>query len=42
LDDIHDLFNIWLVKRKNTADYEHPTEKPPVLHEKALKRCSKP
>jgi len=41
-DDIMDTFNIWLVKRLNTQDYSHPTEKPASLYEKALRRCSKP
>jgi len=41
-DDILDLFNIWLVKRLPGQDYEHPTQKPPSLHEKALRRCTKP
>lgn len=40
-DDILDLFNIWLAKRLPAQDYEHPTEKPPILHEKALRRCTK-
>ncbi len=42
LDDILDLFNIWLEKRKTGVDYDHPTEKPPTLHEKAIRRCTKP
>lgn len=42
IDDIVDLFEIWLVKRLPTSSYEHPTQKPPTLHEKALKRCSRP
>jgi site-specific DNA-methyltransferase (adenine-specific) len=42
IDDIMDLFEIWLVKRLPGQSYEHPTEKPPSLHEKALRRCSKP
>jgi DNA modification methylase len=37
-----DLFNIWLVKRVNGQDYEHPTQKPPTLYEKAFRRCTKP
>lgn len=41
-DDILDLLNIWLVKKLPTQTYEHPTQKPPSLHEKALRRCSKP
>jgi DNA modification methylase len=40
-DDVLDLFNIWLVKRIASQKYEHPTEKPPSLHEKALRRCTK-
>ncbi|MDD4610467.1 MAG: DNA modification methylase [Patescibacteria group bacterium] len=42
IEDIYDMIDIWLAKRINGTDYEHPTEKPPVLHEKALRRCSKP
>jgi DNA modification methylase len=41
LDDIYDIFNIWLSKRLPTLSYEHPTEKPPTLHEKALRRCTR-
>jgi DNA modification methylase len=41
-DDILDLFSIWLVKRKAGQDYLHPTEKPITLHEKPLRRCTKP
>lgn len=41
-DDILDLFDIWLVKRMAAQDYEHPTQKPPSLYEKAFRRCSKP
>lgn len=42
IDDIVDLFDIWLAKRDPAASYQHPTQKPPSLHEKALKRCSAP
>jgi len=42
LDDIADLFNLWLVDRGNTQGYKHPTQKPVTLHEKPLKRCSAP
>ncbi|MBN1262837.1 MAG: DNA modification methylase [Candidatus Pacebacteria bacterium] len=42
IDDILDLFNIWLVKRLSSQDYEHPTQKPPTLYEKAFRRCSRP
>ena len=40
IDDILDLLNIWLVKRLPGGEYEHPTEKSPTLHEKALRRCT--
>lgn len=42
LDDIIDVFDIWLAKRVNGQDYEHPTQKPLTLTEKPLRRCSKP
>lgn len=41
-DDILDMLNIWLVKRLPSQDYKHPTQKPPTLHEKALRRCTRP
>jgi len=42
IDDILDLLDIWLVKRLAGNEYEHPTAKPPTLHEKAMRRCTKP
>jgi len=42
IDDIIDLFDIWLAKRDAGSEYEHPTQKPLSLHEKPLKRCTKP
>ncbi len=41
-EDILDMLNIWLVKRLPSQEYQHPTQKPPTLHEKALRRCTKP
>lgn len=41
-DDIMDILNIWLVKRDAGQTYDHPTQKPPTLYEKSLRRCSKP
>ena len=40
-DDILDLFNIWLVKRLPSSEYQHPTQKNQTLHEKALRRCTR-
>lgn len=42
LEDVLDMIDIWLVKRLNSQDMTHPTAKPPKLHERALRRCSKP
>jgi DNA modification methylase len=42
IDDILDLLNIWLVKRIAGQDYQHATAKPPTLHEKAIRRCTRP
>lgn len=41
LEDIIDLFDLWLVKRLSSNQYEHPTQKPPSLCEKPLKRCTR-
>jgi DNA modification methylase len=42
IDDILDILDIWLCKRLPAQDYEHPTAKNPVLHERPLRRCTKP
>ena len=36
-----DVTNVLAVKRLSANQYYHPTSKPPSLHEKSLKRCSK-
>lgn len=38
---LEDVTNILAVKRLPSNQYEHPTSKPPSLHEKSIKRCSK-
>lgn len=41
-NDLHEgINNLWMVRRLGSSSYEHPTSKPPELHEKAMKRCSK-
>ncbi len=42
LDDIMDMSEIWLSKRVAGQAYEHPTQKPVTLHERPIKRCTKP
>jgi DNA modification methylase len=37
-----DHLDVWMVKRLSGKDYEHATSKPPKLHEKAIRRCTKP
>lgn len=34
--------NVWATKRLAGSKYNHPTEKNPELHEKAILRCTKP
>ncbi len=41
IEDIIDNFNIWLSKRIAGQEYTHATSKPPTLHQKAIKRCTK-
>lgn len=42
IDDVLDMIDIFLCKRLPTTDYEHPTAKNPLLHERPLRRCTKP
>jgi DNA modification methylase len=42
LDEILEMINIWLIKRDNTSEYLHPTQKPITLHESPIKRCTRP
>jgi len=41
-NDSLDEINIWTAKRVCSKDYSHATTKPTELHEKAIKRCTKP
>lgn len=41
-DEISEMIDLWIVKRDNTQEYRHPTQKPVTLNEKPLKRCSSP
>lgn len=41
-DDIKEIFNLWLVSRDPAQTYKHPTTKPITLHEKPIKRCTRP
>ena len=42
IEDITDMFQIWMAKRLPGSEYEHPTMKPPTVYEKSVRRCSKP
>lgn len=39
---MEEISDIWVEKRLSGKDYEHATSKPPRLHEKAIRRCTKP
>ncbi len=41
-NNLHDQIDLWLTKRLSGKDMEHATSKPVSLHEKAIKRCTKP
>lgn len=40
IDDVTEMFDIWLVRKLNGQNYNHPTEKPVTLHDKPIKRCT--
>jgi len=40
-EEVFDQLDIWLVKRLSGQKYEHATSKPPKLHEKAIRRCTR-
>lgn len=42
IDEVNSFIDIWTAKRLAAKDYQHATSKPITLHEKAIKRCSKP
>ena len=42
LEETSDELDLWLVKRLPAKEYHHATSKPPKLHEKAIRRCTKP
>ena len=39
---VDNFLEIWTAKRLAAKDYQHATSKPITLHEKAIKRCTKP
>jgi DNA modification methylase len=41
-DELFEMMDLWIVKRDNSQEYMHPTQKPVSLNEKPLKRCSAP
>jgi len=42
ITDVEQYTDIWTAKRLKSSEYEHATSKPITLHQKAIKRCSKP
>ncbi len=41
-DELHEMIDLWIVKRDNAQEYQHPTQKPVSLNEKPFKRCTAP
>jgi len=42
LEETLDHLDVWTVKRLSGKEYFHATSKPPKLHEKAIRRCTRP
>ncbi len=42
LSESLDHLDVWMVNRLPGKEYSHSTAKPPTLHEKAIRRCTKP
>jgi DNA modification methylase len=42
VEEINNQTNIWAEKRLSSKDYQHATSKPTSLHERAIRRCTKP
>jgi DNA modification methylase len=42
IDDIADQFDIWIARRVAGQEYCHSTQKPITLHERPIKRCTRP
>lgn len=42
LEEVTEFIDVWVAKRLSASKYQHATSKPPTLHEKAIKRCTKP
>lgn len=42
ITETQEYLDLWMVKRLSGKEYEHATSKPPKLHEKAIRRCTKP
>ncbi len=41
MEEALDHLDLWMVKRLSSKEYEHATSKPPKLHEKAIRRCTR-
>ncbi len=41
-NELLEFTDVWTAKRLASKNYEHATSKPITLHEKAIKRCTKP
>ncbi len=42
ITQVNEYIDVWTAKRLASKDYKHATSKPITLHEKAIKRCTKP
>ena len=42
VSEVDSFTDVWTAKRLSAKDYEHATSKPITLHDKAIRRCTKP
>jgi len=42
IESFYDMFDIWAVKKLSGQNYTHPTQKPLTLHDKPIRRCTRP
>ena len=36
------MFDVWAVKKLSGQEYSHPAQKPITLHDKPIRRCTRP
>ncbi len=40
IEQVMDMYDVWAVQRLSGQSYSHPTQKPIILHDKPIRRCT--